>query len=255
MAEQPQWEIELTQLRQMMRNEMASHERIRDRVLRLQEWYYDGIIDGNINWERWATDRFAYNTTWLRFMSRPHPLSLDQAQRDQQRERDKLADDQRKFDASQGQIAWDGYVKELNKAKRAGMSVDVGAEDLRIKNGAKPKKKPVVRELAFPPPPPAEIAEPLLADCNEIERKSRFDLGLKYHAMRELAQTHKLGRNPETNKFWSWVQWAAVYIRRSRQDISKCIKLYEDNMSVVASGDIKQDQSVLPENVVNLPRK
>jgi hypothetical protein len=243
MSDQLLWQIELTQLRQLMRNEQAAHDRIRDRVLRLQEWYYDGIIDGNINWERWACDRFAYNPAWLRFMSQQHPLTFNKVERQRQQEHDKLIDHQRQHDARRADLGWRAYEKEWTAVQKAGVNLPFGDQVDAIAAKAKPKKKPAAPQL-FLVIPPAEIAKPLLEACGQIEHKSRTELGAQYAAMRELAQTNQLGKNPQTGRPWSWAKWAEQYIRRTRQDITKCIAVYEASMLNDASCVISQDANV-----------
>ena len=102
------WEICLQQLRQLMRNEVVAHNRIRDRVLELQERYYDGEMgDGAVNWERWAMDRFAYNQRNLTRLTSPHPITLDNSQAKALRAAQTARLQAVKEDSRRAQAAWD----------------------------------------------------------------------------------------------------------------------------------------------------
>lgn len=63
----------------------------------------------------------------------------------------------------------------------------------------------------------------LLAECNEIEKTSRFELGRRYAELQELVQSGQVGKNPATGKLWAWNSWAEQHIQRDRSDIYKCI--------------------------------
>ena len=267
MAEQAEWEIELTQIRQLMRNEIAAHGRIRERVLRLQEIYQDGVIDGGHNWEIWACDRFAYNRAWLRRMTNPHPLTLDTVARQQQIDHDRqiereLADDRKRtqaawdfhrgeidLDARLSQKAFDGYVKAILKA---GASIGDRIPRQPIK---KPKSTPTKRLPLEPPPPVAEIMVPLLLERDRIERTARSELGRNYEAMQELVQTRKAGRD-NNNKFWTWSEWVAAYVQRSLRDVQRLIKLHKETSQNATSGRVPQgedgDDSSGGDNIVKL---
>jgi hypothetical protein len=62
--------------------------------------------------------------------------------------------------------------------------------------------------------------------------------------LRELAQSKKLGRNPN-GKYWSWTEWAKNYIRRSRSHIKACIRLYEESRGDGQRLAISQDDNVV----------
>ena len=267
MAEQAEWEIELTQIRQLMRNEIAAHGRIRERVLRLQEIYQDGVIDGGHNWEIWACDRFAYNRAWLRRMTNPHPLTLDTVARQQQIDHDRQVERELAADRKHTQAAWDFHRGEIELDAKLSDKAFSNYTKLIVASGGqigdkpkagKPKKKTArTPQLPLNPPTVAAIAEPHLAAAREIERKSRFELGREYYALRKLAQANRLGRDEDTGKFWTWVKWAAAYIQRSRAEINRCLVMYMDSLSDVSGGDIKQEPDVDAGNgnVVNLPRQ
>lgn len=71
----------------------------------------------------------------------------------------------------------------------------------------------------------------LLAECRTIEATSRVELGKRYAEMKREVDEQRVGLNSD-GKSWSWNQWSAVYIERSRSDIWKCIEEYEQSKVV-----------------------
>jgi hypothetical protein len=91
------------------------------------------------------------------------------------------------------------------------------------------------------PPGHQRLAE-LLSECEKIETLNRVELGRRYSAMKDIVKNKQAGCNLG-GKHWGWVEWASTYIKRSRQDIHKCIQEF------VASCD-----NTLQENVINFPQ-
>lgn len=87
-------------------------------------------------------------------------------------------------------------------------------------------------------PPDNEVLAGLLAECEGIERTRRIELGKRYAAMKDVVQAHRAGKN-EDHKYWTWGEWAARYIPRSRPDVWKCIQEY------VASCNNSQHENVI----------
>lgn len=87
----------------------------------------------------------------------------------------------------------------------------------------------------------------LLAECQEIEKTSRCELGRRYAELQEIVNSGQLGKNPATGKAWAWTTWAEQHIEKSRVDIYKCIRDF------VASCNNFQEENV-DNNVVHLTR-
>jgi hypothetical protein len=83
--------------------------------------------------------------------------------------------------------------------------------------------------LAATPPSHQRLAE-LLMQCQDIEKLNRIDLGRCYSEMKEIVQNNQAGRNSR-DEYWNWGGWAATYIKRSRQDINRCIKEFGTSCS------------------------
>jgi hypothetical protein len=116
---QKQWQIDLNQLLALMRNVVVNHERIRERILALQEQYYNGEMgDGGASWERWAVAHFAYSASYLRFMTRPRPLQLDKGQRKIDRETEKARKLATKEDAKRVQEGLDLATARAERAEQ-----------------------------------------------------------------------------------------------------------------------------------------
>jgi len=63
----------------------------------------------------------------------------------------------------------------------------------------------------------------LLAECQEIEKTSRVELGRRYAELQNIVNSGHLGKNPATGRTWSWTTWAELHIQRTRRDIYNCI--------------------------------
>lgn len=64
----------------------------------------------------------------------------------------------------------------------------------------------------------------LLSECYQLERLTRVELGRRYAEMQEIVNNRRAGLNRMTNKPWFWGAWCEAHIKRSRQDVGKCIK-------------------------------
>jgi len=229
--EETGWQLDLVQLRRLMRNEVTNHERIRSRVLSLQERYIEGEMgESSIGWESWAVTYFAYSARHLRYLSAPHPLSLNKWEKQQEEAQAKLVREQRKrdaqlsqmvwdeiqYDAKRSQAAWDLYQQEqATKQVRAQVR-----ERERTKNAGKP------RSQVAPAMPVAVAAQSCLAEIERLNRMNRIDLGRQFVELRELANNRKLGRN-EKGQYWRFRPWCIAYIERSYRDVSRCMEEYE----------------------------
>ena len=247
------WQRDLTELRQLMRNEVTNHERIRTRVLTLRERYVDGEMgDSFADWTRWAVAYFAYSPKNLKRLSSPHPLSLDKWQQQQQAAQAKFAREQQTQIASQAQTLWDEIQFDSKRAQAAWDRhwQEQEAEEQtkhakrlqRIKKQTERAKAGKIAQ-ALDCGPPNEAAVPYLMACAETERKSRIELGQQYQALKDLADQRLLGRNPQ-GKHWFFTSWCAVYIRRSRRDILKCITEFHESKNG-ASCPISPDENVV----------
>ena len=233
--EEAGWQLDLVQLRRLMRNEVTNHERIRSRVLSLQERYIEGEMgESSIGWESWAVTYFAYSARHLRYLSAPHPLSLNKWEKQQEEAQAKLAREQRKRDAQLSQMVWDEIQYDVKRSQvawdlyqqeQATKQVRIQArEKERTKNAGKPKSR------AAPAVPAAETARVHLAEIDRLNRANRVDLGRQFVELRELANNRKLGRN-EKGQYWRFNPWCVMYIGRSRRDIYKCIDEYERSIN------------------------
>jgi hypothetical protein len=224
-----QWEIDLQQIRQLMRNEVTNHDRIKDRVIHLRDLYAEGQVnDCVITWESWAVSYFANSPENLRRMLREHPNTIDRFARQQQKREEDAAKHQQKLAEAQ--------QKQQQRAELAALK------------SKKPKTSKRTRQtLSLPKPRPTD---PEMAgwidDSEHIVKLSRVQCGALYAQMKEKVITHKAGKNPTTDKFWSWTAWAETFIPRSRVDIYKCIR---EN---VASCNIEQINTA--DNVTQFPK-
>jgi len=204
------WQRELREVRQLLRNVVVNHDRIRDRVRSLHDHFDEGNINTGIsNWEEWASDYFAYSPTFLKYISSPHPLSLDEWEKKIAKTQEIEIEIQKKQDAARAQTAWDEWVqyekeqaaqrklesdKEIAEKKIEAARVKVAAdiEAARIKadgekevarirtkatrqkqkQSAKSKPQPDLTTV-----PPVEAAQAHLNNCIQIERKSRIHSG------------------------------------------------------------------------------
>jgi len=273
------WQRELREVRQLLRNVVVNHDRIRDRVRSLHDHFDEGNINTGIsNWEEWASDYFAYSPTFLKYISSPHPLSLDEWEKKIAKTQEIEIEIQKKQDAARAQTAWDEWVqyekeqaaqrklesdKEIAEKKIEAARVKVAAdiEAARIKadgekevarirtkatrqkqkQSAKSKPQPDLTTV-----PPVEAAQAHLNNCIQIERKSRIDLGREYAALKELADKRLLGKNPR-GKPWLFKPFCDAYIARSYRDVNRCIEEY--NQSMVESGTscpMSQSENVVP---------
>jgi flagellar biosynthesis GTPase FlhF len=85
----------------------------------------------------------------------------------------------------------------------------------------------------------------LLAECQEIEKTSRIELGRRYAELQDIVNSGQLGKNPATGRAWAWTTWAEKYIEKSRSDIHRCITEF------VSSGDNFHEE-IVDSNVVPL---
>jgi hypothetical protein len=81
----------------------------------------------------------------------------------------------------------------------------------------------------------------LLEQAAGVEAKSRIDLGRIYLAMKEEVLMQRAGRD-ERGALWTWGKWAAVYIKRSRRDINRCIEAFGTSRPNSQSEDVIQFQ-------------
>jgi len=63
----------------------------------------------------------------------------------------------------------------------------------------------------------------LLAECAQIEKTSRVELGRRYAEMREIVEAQHAGINPATGEPWLWDAWREVLLQRSWRDTHDCI--------------------------------
>ncbi len=85
----------------------------------------------------------------------------------------------------------------------------------------------------------------LLAELASLEKRSRIELGRIYLAMQEIVDTQQAGKD-EFDRPWTWVNWAAQYIKRSRSSIKQCIADYTKSLLDGQSLAISQDETVVP---------
>jgi hypothetical protein len=235
--EESAWERDLRELKQLMRNEVTNHERIRSRVLLLRERFYDGEIQTKAsNWEQWAIGYFAYSASYLKRLLNPHPLSSGNWENQQQKDQAAIVSEHDKLERARRNLE---NKEELRRIKEATMRAK---EPIKAKPKLKMLPKPVVD-----PGQPAEIALPHLNACTEIERKSRVELGKEYTALRELAHKGLLGKNPK-GRLWGFKPWCETYIKKSHRDIYRCIDEYHNQLKVenVTSCHTIQESSVIP---------
>ena len=231
------WERDLRELKQLMRNEVTSHERIRSRVLLLRERFYDGEIKTTASsWEQWAIGYFAYSASYLKRLLNPHPLSSGNWEKQQQKDQAKIIHERDRIEKERAALERDEELRRLKEARKK------AKEPIKAKSKPKALPKPAVNVG-----PPPEAALPHLNQCTEIERKSRVELGKEYAALQELANKRLLGRNPK-GRPWTFKPFCEAYIKRSRQDIYKCIDEYHNQLKVesVASCDTINESSVVP---------
>lgn len=209
------WERDLRELKQLMRNDVTSHERIRSRVLLLRERFYDGEIQTSASsWEQWAVGYFAYSASYLKRLLNPHPLSSGNWERQQQKDQAKIIHEQDKLEKARRKLE---HEEELKRIKEA---------TVRAKEPIKPKPK--LKALSKPTVnygQPVEAALPHLAGF----QRTRIADGERYVALKELAQQGLLGKNPK-GKNWAFTPWCEAFrehVGRERRDILRCIKEYE----------------------------
>jgi hypothetical protein len=228
------WEIDLQQIRQLQRNEVANHNRIRERVIHLRDLYYEGLVnDQEETWEKWAIDRFANSPENLRRILRDHPNTLDGfARRQQRRDEDearhqqRLEDEKRKF----------RQAEELRQAR------ELAAKE-KQKATAKPKKpKPVPIDTNAVPP--HQLMLPLIESSGIITRRDRVELGKIFADAKRLVQTHQVGKDPRNGKFWAWGTYCPTYFTYTTEGARKCIKAYEEH--IAAGNLVDQDENVVP---------
>jgi hypothetical protein len=223
-----QWEIELQQIRQLQRNEVANHNRIRERVVHLRDLYYSGLVDpDDIGWDKWAIDRFANSPENLRRMMNDHPNSIDRYARTQQRRNEEMARHQQRLEDEERRQRQAAELKAL-KVKAA-----------KAKERAKPKPRPLTPEQV----PPHQLMLPLIEGAGVVERKTQVELGAVYVKAKQLVDTHQVGGDPRTGKPWLWTQYGPIYFGFNRVWIYKCIKAYEAH---VASGNTDAEENVVP---------
>ena len=222
-----QWEIDLQQIRQLQRNEVANHNRIRERVLHLRDLYFEGLINAQeVTWEKWAVDRFANSPENLRRIMRDHPNTLDSFAKAQQRRdedearhRQRLEDEERKRrQAEELRIARELAAKEKQKA------------------AAKPKKpKPIPIDTNAVPP--HQLMLPLIENAGVLRRRNQTELGAIFMDARRLVDTHQVGKDPRSNNFWSWSNYVKIYFGYSRQWAMHCIKAHEEAVKSATDAD------------------
>jgi hypothetical protein len=221
-----QWEIDLQQIRQLMRNEVVNHDRIKDRVIHLRDLYAEGQVnDCAITWESWAVSYFANSPQNLRRMLNPHPNTLE----------DKFAKQQRKRDDDEA----DHQLKLAALNTKLENAAEIAAAKKRIaqakKKAAQPKK-PVQLELV----PPHELMVPLINAIGIVERKSRIEMGEIFSQAQALVKAKQVGRDPATGKHWGWTVYGPRYFKRTRKSIWECIQAYNEN---VTAGNISEDDT------------
>lgn len=230
--EESGWQLDVNQLRRLMRNEVTNHDRIRSRILSLQERYYDGEMDdGGDSWERWAIAYFAYSRRHLRYLSSPHPLSLNKWEKQQQASQEKIAEDRRKEDAKRSQAAWDAmYEAQRYDAKRSQAAWDLYQQEQETAAARKlAKEKDKTAEAAQPrvvKADPDSAAVPYLAEIERLECNNRIAVGRQFAELRELANNNKLGKN-DKGRYWKFNPWCKAFVERSYRDVNKCIEMYE----------------------------
>jgi hypothetical protein len=234
MAEK-QWEIDLQQIRQLMRNEITNHDRIKDRIVHLRDLYAEGQVnDCAISWESWAVSYFANSRENLRRLLGQHPNTVDAAAKRQQkldesehRHQDRLADEERK------------QRQALETAAAKQKTADVKKQVQK----KPPPKKPEQLEL----PPPHELMVPLLNAAGVIERKSRIEMGEIFSNARKLVDAKQVGRDPATGKYWRWTVYGPRYFKQTYRNIHGCIKEWEENVKLFhISEDANTADNVTP---------
>jgi hypothetical protein len=276
------WQRDLREVRGLLRNVVVNHERVRDRVKSLKDFFDEGLIDTTCTkWEEWAIDYFADSPAYLKYISSPHPIKLDKWEKKIAKTKEIEAENKKKADALRAQEAWDEIVYDAKRAqegwdqykkeedserkresekeiieKETQHKIDTAKQKAegnkkvtRIRNTST-RAKGTAKPKAQPDPttnPPVEAAQTHLNNCAQIERKSRVDLGREYAALKELADKRLLGKNPQ-GKPWLFKPFCGAYIPRSYRDINRCIEEYKQ--SVVENGTSRpMSQS---ENVVSL---
>jgi|SRR5262245_27354348 len=224
-----QWEIELTQIRTLMRNEVTNHNRIRERVIHMRDLYYSGVIADTqeLGWDKWAVSYFANSPENLRRLLGEHPNSVDQYARrqlkrdeEEARHRQRLEDEERKRTRT----------AELKASKIA---------SAKEREKAKPKSPPITAAQY----PPHQLMLPLIETAGVVKRKTQAELGAIYVEAKRLVDTHRVGNNPRTGKVWRWGDYGPIYFGFTRQWIGHCIKAHEENVNSVSNSD---DGTVVP---------
>ncbi len=275
------WQRDLREVRGLLRNVVVNHERVRDRVKSLKDFFDDGLIDTTCTkWEEWAVDYFADSPAYLKYISSPHPISLDKWEKKIAKTKEIEAENKKKADALRAQEAWDEIIHDRKRAQdgwdqykkeedserkresekeiieketqhkidTAKQRADANKKVTRIRNTvtrakgtAKPKALPDLTTN-----PPVEAAVPHINACIQIERQSRIQRGERFVILKDLADRRLLGRNPQ-GKPWAWNPWCVQYIPWSRSEIHACIQEYHKNKEENVQGlDVPQAENVVP---------
>jgi len=114
------YERELHQIKRLMRTEVASHDRIRTRVLELRERHHNGEIDaGATSWLEWAVAHFAYSERYLKQLLMPHPLSSANWERQKEKEQVELLWEQDKMEKDRRHLERKQELKRLKRENAA----------------------------------------------------------------------------------------------------------------------------------------
>jgi hypothetical protein len=148
------------------------------------------------------------------------------------------------------------HEKELLDARKAVEKQEMGLRKLEAEKQARRvaknlarahKRDERVKDIKNNPPPQERLAA-LLTQAEKVDAMSRIECGRLYVEMKELVQTQQAGKNAN-HKYWTWGEWSAAYIKRSRSSIKQCVADYEKTLLNGQGLANPQD-----ENVIHFPK-